>query len=376
MTIIMGMEGFLIETIRRERALSRKDLAEMSGLAQETIREIEIGDRTARPATIRSIAEALEIDPRALTLESPDLLFAGLHEEAIKAVRQRDSKYSLEEAGRVVRGETGRAGREAYEQKRRAEPGVNAKMAVYPSPSGGEVEVIEMSSPSRRGVGARLASRVNGMVEALGGRVPEEALRELIDNLVHADYRGVVISVLENGDVVSVSDKGPGIEDKDRAFRFGYSGATLEALREIRGVGAGLGIARAATERAGGTVLLDDNIGGGTVATISMRRRAGASEGPSYVPVTRRSYPDAVPKMNISERQQKVLITVLESGEVGPSTVAEKLELSVSTAYRDLSVLEEHGLVTGTEPGKRRITPLGHDVVEAIRRHYEKESKG
>ncbi len=70
--------------------------------------------------------------------------------------------------------------------------------------------------------------------------------------------------------------------------------------------------------------------------------------------------------MNISERQQKVLITVLESGEVGPSTVAEKLEISVSTAYRDLSVLEEHGLVAAAESGKREITPLGRDVALAI----------
>jgi DeoR/GlpR family transcriptional regulator of sugar metabolism len=70
--------------------------------------------------------------------------------------------------------------------------------------------------------------------------------------------------------------------------------------------------------------------------------------------------------MNISERQQKVLITVLECGEVGPSTVAERLEISVSTAYRDLSVLEGHGLVVAEESGKRFISPLGRDLVEAI----------
>jgi DNA-binding MarR family transcriptional regulator len=79
-----------------------------------------------------------------------------------------------------------------------------------------------------------------------------------------------------------------------------------------------------------------------------------------------RKYLDAVPKMNISERQQKVLITVLECGEVGPSTVAERLEISVSTAYRDLSILEEHGLVVVAESGKRVVTPLGRDLVEGI----------
>ena len=71
--------------------------------------------------------------------------------------------------------------------------------------------------------------------------------------------------------------------------------------------------------------------------------------------------------MNISERQQKVLITVLECGEVGPSTVADRLEISVSTAYRDLSVLEEHGSWSRlTRSGKRLISPLGRDLVEAI----------
>jgi transcriptional regulator with XRE-family HTH domain/sugar-specific transcriptional regulator TrmB len=79
-----------------------------------------------------------------------------------------------------------------------------------------------------------------------------------------------------------------------------------------------------------------------------------------------RRHPDVVPRVAISERQQKVLATVLECGEVGPSTVADRLDISISTAYRDLSVLEEHGLVMGDESGKRLISPLGRDLVDAI----------
>jgi transcriptional regulator with XRE-family HTH domain len=79
-----------------------------------------------------------------------------------------------------------------------------------------------------------------------------------------------------------------------------------------------------------------------------------------------RSYPDGVPRMNISERQQKVLIMVLECGEVDPSTVADRLEINVGTAYRELSVLEEHGLVFADESGKRLISPIGTDLGEAI----------
>lgn len=254
----------------------------------------------------------------------------------------------------------GRTAREA------GEAGIKVKVAVYPA--GGEPEVSEVSAFGPRAASAKFTSLVMQKVGAAGGRVPEAAVREVVENLIHADHKSVVISVLNGGDLVRVSDRGAGISRKDRVFEFGFSGANAEALGEIRGVGAGLGIARAAAEKAGGTVTIEDNIGGGTVVTISTEG-AGTSDGDARPPVETpppRRYPDAVPRMNISERQQRVLITVLEGGEVGPSTVAESLEISVSTAYRDLSVLEEHGLVAGAESGKRSITPLGRDLVEAI----------
>ena len=254
-------------------------------------------------------------------------------------------------------------------ERTRGEPesaGVGVRIAVYPR--SGAPEVTEVAAANPGSATAKFTRLVMDEVRVAGGRVPEEAVREVVENLMHAEYRGVVISVLEDGNVVRVSDKGPGVQHKDRAMEFGFSGATPEALREIRGVGAGLGIARAAAEKVGGTVTLEDNIGGGTVTTITVAgdREAKKEQEPSQSAPTQRRYPDGVPRMNISERQQKVLITVLECGEVGPSTVAERLEISVSTAYRDLSVLEEHGLVVTDESGKRVISPLGKDYVEAI----------
>ena len=244
--------------------------------------------------------------------------------------------------------------------------GIGVRIAVYPR--GGEPEVTEAAAASPRSGTVKFTRLVLDKVREVGGRVPEESVREVIENLVHAGYRGVVISVLEDGNVVRVSDKGPGVEHKERAMEFGFSGATPEALNEIRGVGAGLGIARAAAGRVGGTVVLEDNICGGTVATISVPADEEVSKEsePAAKEPPQRRYPDGVPRMNISERQQKVLITVLECGEVGPSTVADRLEISVSTAYRDLSVLEEHGLVVADESGKRLVSPLGRDLVEAI----------
>ena len=243
--------------------------------------------------------------------------------------------------------------------------GVVVRVALYPT--GGEPEVTEVAAANPRAATPKFTRFVMNKVEEAGGKVPEDAIREVVENLIHAGYRGVVISVLDDGNVVRVSDKGPGVENKDRAMEFGFSGAAPEALGEIRGVGAGLGIARAAAEKAGGTVTIEDNLGGGTVTTISVsgERPAGREAEPPPRQPPRR-YPDAVPRMNISERQQKVLLTVLECGEVGPSTVADRLEISVSTAYRDLSVLEEHGLVIADDSGKRLVSPLGRDLVETI----------
>src|SRR5215213_3752980 len=223
----------------------------------------------------------------------------------------------------------------------RADAGV--RIVVYPR--GGEPEITEVSAANPRSATQKFTRFVSERVGEAGGQVPEESIREVVENLIHAGYQGVVISVLDDGNVVRVSDKGPGVENKSRAMEFGFSGAAPEALGEIRGVGAGLGIARAAAEKVGGTVTIEDNIGGGTVATISVVGDGPVSEEQEAEnPSPQRRYLDGVPRMNISERQQKALITVLDCCEVGPSTLADRLDISVSTSYRDLSVLEEHVL--------------------------------
>jgi transcriptional regulator with XRE-family HTH domain len=48
--------------LRERRALTLRELAEMSGVAADTINQIELGHRKARPSTLRKLARALEID--------------------------------------------------------------------------------------------------------------------------------------------------------------------------------------------------------------------------------------------------------------------------------------------------------------------------
>lgn len=259
-----------------------------------------------------------------------------------------------------------------YAERNRGEPGgagVEARIVVYREDV--EPEVMEAAASSFAAAAGKLSGLISSRVSELEGKVPEEAVREVVENLIHADYKGVVISIFDGGDSVRVSDKGPGIENKERAFEFGFTSAA-PGMEGIRGVGAGLGLARSAARKVSGSITIEDNLGGGTVATIhvpgpgedtSTDRETDRDQEPAG---SSRRYPDAVPRMELSDRQEKVLLAVFEYGEVGPSTVAEHLEISVSTAYRDLSVLQEHGLLHGDESGKRIVSPLGRDLVAAI----------
>jgi transcriptional regulator with XRE-family HTH domain len=52
--------------LRRERALSQRDLSGITGIAHDSISQLETGKRDAQPRTIRKLAEALGVTPREL----------------------------------------------------------------------------------------------------------------------------------------------------------------------------------------------------------------------------------------------------------------------------------------------------------------------
>lgn len=50
--------------LRERRALTLRELSEMSGVAADTINQIELGQRKARPSTLRKLAKALDVEVR------------------------------------------------------------------------------------------------------------------------------------------------------------------------------------------------------------------------------------------------------------------------------------------------------------------------
>lgn len=75
----------------------------------------------------------------------------------------------------------------------------------------------------------------------------------------------------DGGDTIRfLADQGPGIDDKERAFDFGVTSANSKMKRYIRGTGAGFPMVQEYLENAGGAVSIEDNMGSGTVVTVSL----------------------------------------------------------------------------------------------------------
>ena len=57
------VDGARLRRLRRERALSQRELSRMTGVAFDTISRLETGKQQAQPRTIRKLADALDVQP-------------------------------------------------------------------------------------------------------------------------------------------------------------------------------------------------------------------------------------------------------------------------------------------------------------------------
>ncbi len=248
-----------------------------------------------------------------------------------------------------------------YQQPSDVGPSWAARLATYDSLAAAPlVEDVGCDTPA--GLIELLSAKVHSVARDRGGQLPYMAVREVVENLVHASFREVVVSVLDGGNTLRFADHGPGIPDKERAFLPGFSTATEEMRSLIRGVGSGLPIVKECVAVGGGQIAVDDNIGGGTVVTL----RAGGidpSEAHSQDLPADMEPPLPIPPLGV--RQKQVLSLIMELGEAGPSLVAKELKVGLSTAYRDLAFLEEAGLVVSDIFGKRALSPSGRKLLEA-----------
>ncbi len=283
---------------------------------------------------------------------------------------------------------------------------------------------LDLSSDDFRAFVEEVSSRVYALCREKGGSVPFVVIREAVENLVHADFADAVVTILPDGNTVRISDHGPGVFEKERAFLPGFTTASASVRDLIKGVGSGLPVMRESLAAMGGWITVEDNLGCGSVVTISSSGVAVSADAPSV-----RRLPEAPPQQPsghppqagastiadgetldsadqsgheqvkqdssgnqsnkgrdeglpsssqpsemsdealdamLSSRQKKVFLLIAEMGEIGPSVVTKELDISLSTAYRDLVTLEELNLVASLDGGKRKLTKRGIDFLGYI----------
>ncbi len=228
-------------------------------------------------------------------------------------------------------------------------------VAHYTEP-GVPPQVFSVDGPDEWSVLTDAARLVEELVAHDGGRLPSLAVRELVGNVAHAGVEDAVISVLDGGNTLRVSDRGPGIPDKERALLPGFTTASPSLRGTIRGVGSGLGLVRESLAALEGNLEIDDNLVGGTVVTARVPTppdTASASEEGRERPV-------------LSARQLRALLLIVELGPVGPTPLARELGISASTAYRDLVSLEEGEFVQTEQGGLRTVTEQGLTYIQTV----------
>jgi hypothetical protein len=244
--------------------------------------------------------------------------------------------------------------------------------------------LIEMQSDSINNFLDETPQKIYSISHEMGGKIPYTIIKEVIENLIHANFCEIIITIINNGNYIIISDQGPGIIDKEKAFLPGFTSATSTMKKYIRGVGSGLPIVKETIVFSGGSVDVANNIKKGTVVSLkieepknsqvsqntnltqNLNQRDGIIS-PNIIPNQVHGANESEDNLNnlkLSIRQNKILSLILELEETGPSKIAKELGFSLSTSYRELIFLENEKLLMLTESGKRKLSTKGKKYLE------------
>ena len=152
-------------------------------------------------------------------------------------------------------------------------PGV-ARIAIYDDLLSAP-HMIEIPPAETGAYIENIASTIYEQARRAGGVIPYTVIREVSENFIHARFKEIVVSILDRGNTIRFADQGPGILHKDKAQEPGFSSA-IEPMKDyIRGVGSGLPIVKEYLESSHGTISIEDNMGTGSVVTISLNQQHG-----------------------------------------------------------------------------------------------------
>ena len=219
----------------------------------------------------------------------------------------------------------------------------------------GRYDVLEVGGEDFSKYADSLTALITKALGDRGATVPFTALREVIDNLIHALPCSVSVVLDPQTNSVFVSDTGPGIPRLDLAFELGYSTAGKTQRPHIRGVGIGLCLAREELRSLGGELRIESDPGAGTYVQLCLSG-----------PMPPQAGDELAESFRLTQRQNNILFLLSEGESLGPSQVSSELNIGVSTAHRDLVKLQEFGLIYIGPTGKRFLSEVGRSYLQSL----------
>ncbi len=208
-----------------------------------------------------------------------------------------------------------------------------------------------------------LTTTVYEQSRLLGGSIPYSVIREVSENFIHAQFREIVVSILDEGNTIRFADQGPGIREKEKATQPGFSSA-IEPMKDyIRGVGSGFPIVKDYLDDRKGSIVIEDNLESGAVVTISLVKKQEKSASKSESQTQPTSFTPHIP---LSDRERTFLRLMLKEGDLGVTEFNKLTGVAPSSVHNTLRKLEEAGLVEHSLGKKRALTTLGTDVASTL----------
>lgn len=206
-----------------------------------------------------------------------------------------------------------------------------------------------------------ICSYIYKMLFLLQSPFPHAVIKEIVENFIHADYLYPSILICDDGYTLVFSDKGPGIKEPKKALKEGFYSISTHKRKYIRGMGLGFTLAKSLLGQYKGSIEIDNNIDSGCVITLKIPKMninsLLTSEKQTKFP--EKNTDNSISHNHyLSRRQRDVLMVISDTKEAGPSVVSELLGIALSTAYRDLTYLEQCSFIRSSK-GKRLLTPEG-----------------
>ncbi len=199
----------------------------------------------------------------------------------------------------------------------------------------------------------QIASTTYQNAKDAGGLIPYTVIREVSENFIHANFKEIVVSILDKGNTIRFSDQGPGISQKDLAQQPGFTSAKEPMKRYIRGVGSGLPIVKDYLNLSHGYIKIEDNVNSGSVVTISLV--------PTYEDAGQPS--EELP--SLTDNEQMILKTLLPQNVMGVTEMNHATGIAVASIYTAFSKMEEKGLVEKINK-KRKLTNFGKQIALSL----------